>query len=81
MATPKKDETQGTEAPSDAGAFAGRFPLQDIDIFAGGGTRGEEVDLDEEALAKQAGPGGTPPAKTGAKAPTKTKPKKKFGFK
>ncbi|MCX4244912.1 hypothetical protein [Paraliomyxa miuraensis] len=77
MAAPKKDETQGTEATGDASGFAGRFPLQDIDIFAGGGTRGEEVELDEEALAKQAGldkgASDTAPKDT-------TKKKKRFGF-
>ncbi|MCA9708336.1 MAG: hypothetical protein KDK70_20975 [Myxococcales bacterium] len=76
MPTPAKDETQGTEAPRDASAYAGGFPLQDVDIFTGQGTRGEEVTLDEEALAKQAGLDAT----TKTKAPDKTKKKKRFGF-
>jgi hypothetical protein len=75
MATPKKDETQGTEATGDASSFAARFPLEDIDIFAGSGTRGEEIELDEEALAKRAGL-----EKAGPPAAAPKQEKRRFGF-
>jgi len=68
--------TQDTEAPGDADEYAGSFPNQDIDIFGGGGTRGQEVELDEDALAQKA----EADAKKAKAAKKKAKKKKRFGF-
>jgi len=46
--------TQDTEAPHDADTYAEQFDAQELDIFGGTGTRGEEVELDEKALSEQA---------------------------
>lgn len=68
-------KTQGKESVGNADAFASGFSLQELDIFGGSGTRGEEVDVDAEALAEQAG------VSDGGKKKTKKPAKKRsFGF-
>lgn len=60
-------KTQGTEAPSDGDSYASGFSPESFDIFAGTGPAGEDVEVDEEALEKQANS-------------KKKKKKKKSGF-
>ncbi len=68
--------TQQKEAPGDAESYAGGFETQQLDIFGGTGTRGEEVSLDEEALAAEA----DEEARKAKAAKKKAKKKKRFGF-
>ncbi|MEM9458014.1 MAG: hypothetical protein AAGF11_27800 [Myxococcota bacterium] len=47
-------DTQGPEAPGKPEQYAQSFPLQTMDLFTGEGCRGEEIELDEDALAAKA---------------------------
>ncbi|MEM7155190.1 MAG: hypothetical protein AAF799_20245 [Myxococcota bacterium] len=67
---PKAPAAKAKGEPSAEPADASSFPKQPFDIFSGTGTRGEEVDLDAEALAEQAR----------KPTPKKKKKKKRFGF-
>jgi F0F1-type ATP synthase epsilon subunit len=68
-------KTQGREAPGEPEDFVSDFDEQGLDIFTGEGTRGEEVDVDEEALAKKADED-----EKNAKKAAKNRKKKRFGF-
>ena len=69
---PKAPASKAKDEPSAGSQDASSFPKQPFDIFSGVGTRGEEVELDPEALDEQANKP-TPKKK-------KRKKKKRFGF-